>query len=49
MKQRLDLLKLLNFGFQEVLHVADFLLPRFILIGQLLRCQPGGKSLNIIR
>lgn len=56
MKQHLDLLKQLNFGFQDFLHVADFLLPlrqvalqlRFILIGQLRSCRPDAKSLNVI-
>lgn len=56
MKQCLDLLKQLNFGFQDFLHVADFLLPlrqgalqlRFILIGQLRSCRPDAKSLNVI-
>lgn len=48
MKQRPNLLKQLNFGFQEFLRVADFLLPlrqvalqlRFIPIGQLLSSRP---------
>lgn len=45
MNQHLDLLKQLNFIFQDFLHVADFLLPlrqvalqlHLVLIGQALR------------
>lgn len=48
MNQHLDLLKQLNFVFQDFLHVADFLLPlrqvalqlHLVLIGQALRSGP---------
>lgn len=51
-KGRLNLLKQLNFGFQDVLHVADVLLPlhqvalqlRLILPGQALRSGPDGTT-----